>query len=283
MLAIRTWWSITLLLVVSIGAGQCVDRTLSASPDRLDLVKKRGMLVVGVRYDTPHYGWMNPKTRMVEGFEIDLARYIAGKIVGSPDKVEFRETNSASRIAMLKQGDVDIVLATMTVTAARREQIDFSAYYFPSGFAFMVPEKSTFSGDLQDVRGKINCAPQGSNAQEILLSVVTPKYGITANDTKVIYLPTNAECVEALRTGRADYMFTSRFEAEALAQMTPGVRVFPKTLLYTPWAAGIAKGNPGLVSAVSDAIKAAYNDGTWIALYRKWLHADPPTDWRPSN
>jgi ABC-type amino acid transport substrate-binding protein len=227
---------------------------------------------------------MNPQTGKVEGFDVDLARYVAGKIVGSPDKAELKEAGTASRIAMLQQGDVDLVFATMIVTPERQAAIDFTNYYFPNPQTFMVTDKSTFSGNLQDIRGKTDCTPTGGFIMPQLLKIATPKYGITEKDTNVIYLPGPAECVEALKSGRADYIFLSQAQEEGLARMTPGLKVLSnKFAIFSPWAAGIPKGNPELLKAVNDAINASYKDGTWARLYKKWTLSNPPPSWRPGG
>ena len=275
---------VLIVAVFAVTATLAAGMSSAIAADRLDMVKQRDTLIVGVRYDAPGYAWMNPQTGKVEGFDVDMARYVASKILGSPDKVDLRETSTASRIAMLQQGDVDVLFATMIYSPERAAAVDYSNFYFPNPQTFMVTDKSTFSGNLQDIRNKTNCLPTGAYIEPLLLNIATPKYGITANDTSVIYLPGPAECVEALKTGRADFIFLSRAQEEGLARMTPGLKVLGnKFAIFSPWAAGVAKGNPQLLAAVNDAINAAYRDGTWAKLYKKWTHEDPPADWRPGG
>jgi putative glutamine transport system substrate-binding protein len=274
-----------LLLVTALSfCGALAARPSSAAPDLLQTIKQRGTIVIGVRYDSPSFGWMNPATGNVEGFDVDLARYVAGKILGSPDKAVLKEAGTASRIAMLQQGDVDLLFTTMIVTPDRLAAIDMSNYYFPNPQTFMVLDTSTFSGNIQDIRGKMNCVPAGGYIEPLLLAVATPKFGITAADTSVMYLPGPAECVDALKTGRADFMFLSRAQEEGLARRTTGLKVLgDKFVVFSPWSAGVAKGNPQLLKAVNDAINAAYKDGTWAKLYKKWTLEDPPSGWRPGG
>ena len=195
--------------------------TSSAADDRLQMVKQRGSLIVGVRYDVPTSAWLNPKTNQVEGFEVDLARYVAGKILGSPDKAVFKESSAAARIPMLQQGDVDVLFSTMVPLPERRKAIDFTHYYFPNEILFMVTDKSTFSGNPADVRNMMNCEPTGSLAEPLLLEAAQ-KYGIKQGDWKVMYLPSLPECVETLKAGRADFIFSSKFELSGVMHQTTG-------------------------------------------------------------
>ena len=167
-------------------------------------------MIVGVKNDSPGYGWLNPKTGTVEGFEVDLARYIGGKIIGSPDKVRLMETGGANRIPYLKQGDVDIVVAALTVDPVRRKEIDFSNLYFPGIGAFMVSDKGSFSGSLKGLRGKTVCMAQGSYSP-LMTDYVAQKIGIPASDYIVSFLPTYAECFEAVKVGKVDAVFGNLF------------------------------------------------------------------------
>ena len=88
-------------------------------------VQQRGQLVVGVKYDTPPFGSLNPLTNQVEGFDADLGRELARVLFGDEAKVQFVEALSGNRIPFLQDDRVDVVLSTMTITDERRQVIDF--------------------------------------------------------------------------------------------------------------------------------------------------------------
>ena len=87
----------------------------------LDDIQKRGKLVVGVKFDTKLFGLKDPGTGKVEGFDIDMAKALAKKILGDENKVELKEVTSKTRIPLLKNGDIDMIIATMTITEATVE------------------------------------------------------------------------------------------------------------------------------------------------------------------
>ncbi len=271
----------TLIAILAVALA-CWSSASRAADDRLQTVKQRGNLIVGVRYDVPTAAWLNPRTNAVEGFEVDLARAVAAKMLGSPDKAVFKEASPAARIPMVQQGDVDVAFTTMVPLPERRAAIDFTHYYFPNEILFMVTDKSTFSGNPADIRNKTACQPQGSVSQTLLLAAAA-KSGITANDTKVVNLPGLPECVEALKSGRVDYIFSSKFQMLGLMRQTTGLKMLNTYSIFDSWAAGIAKGNPQLQAALNDAIDAIYRDGTYARIYKKWTNEDPPASWRPWN
>ncbi|MEA4963480.1 MAG: transporter substrate-binding domain-containing protein, partial [Lutispora sp.] len=58
------------------------DPKKAAVSDGIQKIKDRGVLKVGVKVDVPKFGFKDPKTGKIEGFEIDLSKAIAKKILG---------------------------------------------------------------------------------------------------------------------------------------------------------------------------------------------------------
>jgi len=81
-----------------------------------ETIKKRDKIVFGVKYDTKLFGLKNPSSGEVEGFDIDVAKQLAKEILGDETKVEFVEVTSKTRIPLLNKGDIDAIIATMTIT-----------------------------------------------------------------------------------------------------------------------------------------------------------------------
>lgn len=101
-----------------------------AHADRLDDIKRAGVLRVGVFDANPPFGFVDAKTSAPVGLDVDYANEIARRL---GVKVEFRATNPANRIPLLASQKVDIVAANFTITDERRQQIAFSTPYFASG------------------------------------------------------------------------------------------------------------------------------------------------------
>ena len=84
----------------------------------------------GIRADTRLFGLTNIKTGKIEGFEVDLANALTKQILGKNGKAEFLTTTANTRIPLLKNHNIDAVLATMTITPEREKQVSFSKPYF---------------------------------------------------------------------------------------------------------------------------------------------------------
>lgn len=108
------------LLRGAIVAGVAVMASGTALADRLDDIRKAGVLHVGVFDANPPFGFVDPKTHAPAGLDVDYANEIASRL---GVKAEFRATNPANRIPLLASQKVDIVAANFTITDERRQQI----------------------------------------------------------------------------------------------------------------------------------------------------------------
>src|SRR5574344_2126792 len=129
------------LLVVTTGCAKKQEDTLNE-------IQQRGKLIVGVKYDTPPFGQKTPRGG-VAGFDVDLARAIAREMFGNPNAVEFKQVTAGNRILALNSGQVDMIIATMTITSSRKQIVDFSVPYFYAGQAILVPKNSEITSIRQ--------------------------------------------------------------------------------------------------------------------------------------
>ena len=119
--------------------------------DQLSLIKKRGELIVGVKFDSKPFGFI--ENGKLQGYDIDIAHLMAKRILGNERLVKFVEVTPSNRISKLNSGEVDMVIATMTITPKRLEVVDFSLPYYYTGQAIMV-RKGTAIKKVGDLNGR---------------------------------------------------------------------------------------------------------------------------------
>lgn len=129
----------------------CKKQTEEAK-DLLTEIKQRGELVVGVKHDSKPFGFV--ENGKLQGYDIDIAHLIAKRILGNERLVRFVEVNATNRISKLNSGEVDMLVATMTITPQRQEIVDFSIPYFYAGQAVMIRRGNSIKtvGDLNGRR-----------------------------------------------------------------------------------------------------------------------------------
>lgn len=117
-----------ILLAACGSKGSNGEASKESKKDTLAAIKDNDQIVFGVKTDTRRL--KNPSSGEIEGFDIDIAKQIAKDILGDEKKAEFKEVTSKTRIPMLQNGDIDAIVATMTITEERKKEVDFSDVYF---------------------------------------------------------------------------------------------------------------------------------------------------------
>ena len=256
-------------VTASLGLGTCLP-SRAADDNSVDAIKKRGTIKIGVKYDAPPFGSLNPQTNQVTGFDVDIARAIAKKVLGSPDKVELVQVKSDNRIPLVQNGDIDAFVATATITPARMKTIDFSNVYYRAGQSLLVKKGSPVKS-YKDLDGKGVCSVQGSTPEQTIRKLV-PK-------ANVVTFETYPECLTALRGGRVDAVTTDNvilggYEAQDPAQLDLVGGLFT----FEPYGIGIRKGNTSLTKAINDTLGELKKSGEYAKLHEKWLHKPLPPD-----
>jgi ABC-type amino acid transport substrate-binding protein len=272
---------IALAFVVGCGGagtgGTAATSTAAAAP-KFELahyaysIQTKGKLRVGTREDNLGFGLKNPTTNKYEGFDVDIARELARGIFGNvadiDQKIEYVPVVSASRIPTLQEGKVDIVIATMTITAARKLEIDFSDVYFRTGQRILVKKDNTTIKEVADLNGKRTCSAKGSTS-EANIRKEAPQAALELTDT---YPP----CLILLQQGRVDAVSTDETILFSLVKQDPNTKVVGKYFSDEPYGIGIKKDTGdrvGFVAFINAQLTAMFNDGRWAKIYK--AHISP--------
>lgn len=231
----------------------------------LDTVKSRDTLIVGVKADFPPFGFMDEAGQRA-GYDIDIAREIARVLLGSVDKVRFVTVTSANRIPMLQTNQVDIIIATMTTTAARKEVIDFSVPYFCSGHLILTKASNSSIGKFADLDGLQVATVQGSTGDRVTL--------LLAPQAKRVTFGQNSEALLALKDGRVAAFVQDDVLLLAFAKQDPSLKVagWPPQM-PGPYGMGLRKGDKDLLGAINVSLAQIRAKGTYDKLFDKWFGA----------
>lgn len=242
---------IILLMLVCTGCGQ--KQQVPVAND-LNAIIKRDVIKVGVRTDTYPFGFLDKKGSHT-GYDPALARLIAKGILGSEKKVKFVKVTAADRMMKLYSGDVDMIIATMSVTPKRREILDFSNSYYTAGQALLVKKGSKIR-KLQDLNKKRAIIVFGSTGEASIRSAV-PSIGL-------IGYKTYPEAVRALKSGKADAIVSDDTILLGIALNDSSLELLPKKYSREPYAVAFRKGpeSDDVINAVNYVIENATRNGT---------------------
>jgi polar amino acid transport system substrate-binding protein len=232
-------------------------------------IKQQGYLVAGVDQNSFRWGYRDPATGHLVGFDIDLVRAIARDILGPEGKVVFRAIPTDQRIPALQHRKVDIIVRTMSITCGRIGKVAFSTAYFEAGQQVLVPKDSTIKGYDETLRGKTVCTAAGSTGEDELRK---ERHG-----AKVMTVPNQLDCLVRLQLGQADAVITDNALAAGQAAQDPSVELVGKPFTREPYGVAMNLQDTDLVRRVNKVLEN-YREGgdksLWTRAYKKWLAAD---------
>lgn len=246
-------------------------RPSAADGPAVQRIKAKGQLVVGVDQNTYRWGYRDPGTGRLEGFDIDLARAIAQDILGPNAKVVFQTIPTNQRIPALQKRTVDMVVRTMTINCVRKEKVAFSTAYFQGGQQVLAPKKSAVKAFDDSLRGKRVCTAAGSTGESALSG--------RPHGAKVLTVPSQLDCLVRIQLGQADAVVTDNALAAAQAAQDPTVELKGKPFTDEPYGVAMNKADTDLVRRVNkvlDDYRRGGADSAWMRAYRIWLRADLP-------
>ncbi|KFI58907.1 glutamate ABC transporter substrate-binding protein [Bifidobacterium gallicum] len=216
---------------------------------------EEGKIRIGIKFDQPGLGFK--KSGTYEGFDVDVARYIANSLGYSDADIVWKEAPPKQREAMLQNGDVDMILATYSITDARKQAVSFAGPYFVAGQDLMVRADDDSIKGPQDLNGKRLCSVTGST------SAVTVKEKF-ASEVQLMEQPSYAECATALFSGIVDAVTTDDIILAGLAANSRGkLKVVGQPFTEEYYGVGIKKGDTELATKINAAITEMIEDGSW--------------------
>ncbi len=175
----------------------CINKNTNISD--LEAIKNRGYLIVGVKTDSPPFGYY--KNKNLQGIDILIAQYIADNIFGfeSPQNIKYVSVNAQNRIEKLNSKEVDILVATMSINDKRKLVVDFSVPYFVANQKIMVAKNSKITGlNYFNKKGKL-VVVMGTTGEKIVRLVAPNAY--------IIGVKTYYEAFKYLKQGKVDAIF----------------------------------------------------------------------------
>ena len=221
-------------------------------------------VTVGVKIDQPGLGLKNPDGTF-SGFDVDVATFVAEQLGYKKEDIEFKESPSGQRETLIESGQVDYIVATYSITDARKEKVDFAGPYLITGQSLLVKADNTdITGPESLQNSKKLCSVTGSTpAQRI-----KDKYP----GVQLQQYDTYSACIEALKTGAIDAVTTDEVILAGYAAQNPGTfKVVGKPFSEERYGIGLKKGDTELRTKINDAITKMEADGAWKAAFEKNL------------
>ena len=150
----------------------------------------------------------------------------------------------------------------MTITCERRKQVNFSTVYLDAAQRILAPRDSSITKPA-DLSGKRVCVARGTTSLHRIREITPPPI--------VVEVVNWADCLVTLQQREVDAVSTDDSILAGLVSQDPYLHIVGPNMGTQPYGIGVKLDNDGLVRFVNGTLERIRRDGTWNALYRKWL------------
>lgn len=196
---------------------------------------KNGDVVLGTKYDQPGLANRNPD-KSHSGSDVDVSEFVVKQVAKNngwaEPKITWKETPSPLRERMIENGEVDMIAATYSISAARTKKVDFAGPYLTTYQALLVSKKTADPiKSLEDLNsGRKLCSVSGSTSA-INVKAALPNVQLQQYDGY-------ASCVEGVRRGVLDALTTDAtilagFQAKYPGEFDIVPMTYPKDVTLT--------------------------------------------------
>ena len=233
-----------------------------AHADQLADIRKKGEIVFGVLGTDEPNSFVDPASRDIVGYEVDIGKAIAQKL---GVKAVFKQLAVAARIPELQQGRVDVLAASLTHNKERESQIDFSLTTFVTGQKVLV-KKSSGITDVPQLAGKKVLTVKGGTQEPNIRKAVPNVDVVTFETTQQAFL--------ALQQGKGvGYVNDEASLVNDYAKLGAAKKdyaILPTSISVEPLALGLKKGEKGVKSVVDGVLRELEASGEANKLFVKW-------------
>src|SRR5215213_4245897 len=220
-----------------------------------------GSIRVGTKFDQPGFGLENLEGD-VEGFDVEIAKIIAGALGIAPEDIKFSEATSAVREEVLEGDEVDMVVATYTINDERKKRITFAGPYYEAGQQIMVAaDDDTITGPesfAQNPDAKV-CSVTGSTPSENIREYL-------AGDDQLVLFEEYSQCADALENGQVQAVTTDNVILLGfVSESDDAFKLVGEQFTEEPYGIGIAKGDVEFCEFINETL--ADNEEAYVEAW----------------
>ncbi len=221
-----------------------------------------GSITIGTKYDQPGFG-LEGLDGELEGFDVEVAKIIAGALGIAPEDITWEQTPSAVREEVLEGGEVDMVVATYTINDARKERITFAGPYYTAGQQIMVAsDNDTITGpdSLKENPDAKVCSVTGSTPSEQIKPYL-------ANPDQLVLFEEYSQCADSLSNGQVDAVTTDNVILLGFVSESDGeFKLVGEQFTEEPYGIGIAKGDVAFCQFINETLQD--NEDAYVEAWK---------------
>lgn len=241
-----------------------VTATACGSDDKDDKSSGGKKITIGIKFDQPGLGQKTPDGKY-EGFDVDVATYVAKELGYKEGDIEWKEAKSAERENMLSRGDVDFIAATYSITDEREKKVDFAGPYLLAHQDILVRADDNSIKSPKDLNSKKLCSVAGSTSAQNVHDKLAPKaqlqeYGgysecLTGLENKAIDALTTDDSILAGYAAQKEFKGKFKLAGFKMTNENYGI--------------GVKKGDDDLKKKINAALTKMVKEKAWDEAVKK--------------
>ncbi len=242
----------------------CACSLKSAKKTPLQALYEKDEILIGVKTDSKPFGFIENGKNV--GFDIDVANYITGKLFEEQPakKITFVPVSAQNKIMKLNSGEIDFIVAIMSITPTRESVVDFSVPYYVAGQAIMV-EKTSKIRTVENLNNQNVVVVLGTTGERTLRQLAPNAVIRGAKDY--------SEALEALKSGQAAAIFGDDSVLYGILMDNPDLKILNKRYTKEYYAVAIRKeeNNESLKTRLNSTLEMMQKEGVLNKIKRKWI------------
>jgi glutamate transport system substrate-binding protein len=238
-------------------ATKVADKPTFEAGTTMARIAASGKMKVGTKFDQPGFGLKGLDGKLT-GFDVEVAKIIAGAMGVTADDIEWVESPSKVREEVIEKNSVDLVAATYTINDKRKQRITFAGPYYVAGQQLMVKSdntKITGPADLKANPGQKVCSVTGSTPAEQIKTYL-------ASPDQLVLFDVYDKCADALRTNQVQVVTTDNVILLGfVAKSDKAFKLVGEQFTKEPYGIGIKKADLKFCEFINTTLKnnaAAY-------------------------
>ena len=240
--------------------------------DTLKRIRDSGTLLIGVREASVPFSFLDAQ-KQPQGYSVDLCLRIADAIKSELKlarlDIKFVPVTSSNRIAMVKDGKVDLECGSTTNTRDRQNDVAFAYTTFVAGIKMLTRKASNISS-VEDLRGRTIVVTKGTTSEKMLKQMNDERL----MNIKFIDSPDHNESFKAVQDGRAvafpmdDVLLYGLISKSGKPE---DFAVVGKYLSVEPYGIMLRKDDPQFERLVDRTLNELFQSGEVRRIYNKWF------------
>lgn len=227
-------------------------------------LNKAQKIRVGTKFDQPGFGLKGSDGKLT-GFDVEVAKFITGELGIPADKIEWVAAPSKVREEIIEQGQVDMVVATYTITDARKQRVDFAGPYFIAGQQIMTRKGDTSIKGPESFKSSDQkvCSVTGSTPAKNIVPYLKNQ------NTQLVLVDGYAKCTEALKNKQVDAVTSDNVVLSGFVAAEPDAfQLVGSTFTKELYGIGLKKGDTAFRAFINDVLEKIMQGGQYLEAWK---------------